>query len=87
MHPNINPSQPKLTDLIEQATNYIISQNYSESAIKMHVRLWNRLQEFANLNGKEFFSLELAAKFMKETYGINDIFKPDPKTERWRCIC
>ena len=84
MHPNIKPSQPKLTDLIEQATKYIISQNYSESAIKLHIRLWKRLQEFSNSNRKEFFSLELAAEFMKETYGINDIFKPDPKTERWR---
>ena len=43
-----------------------------------------RIQEFADLHGNEFFSLELASKFMKETYGINDIFKPDHKKERWR---
>lgn len=84
MQHNINPSLPVLTDLIDQATNYIISQNYSKSAIKQHIGIWRHLQKFADLHGNRFFSLELAAKFMKETYGINNIFKPDPKTERWR---
>ena len=84
MQHNINPPLLVLADLIEQATNYIISESYSESAIKGHIRIWRHLQEFANSHGNEFFSLELAAKFMKETYGINNIFKPDPKTERWR---
>lgn len=84
MQHNINLPLPLLTDLIEQATNYIISQSYSNSAVKQHIRIWRHLQEFADLHGNVFFSLELAAKFMKENYGINDIFKPDLKTERWR---
>jgi integrase len=69
---------------VGQATEYIISQSYSESAIKQYIRVWQKLQDFAHLHDEEFFSLELAAKFMKEIYEINDIFKPNPKTERWR---
>ena len=84
MQHNIKPLLQTLTELIEQATQYIFFQGYSESAIKQHIRIWRKLQEFADLHGYEFFSLELTTKFMKETYGINDIFKPDPKTERWR---
>jgi integrase len=81
---NIKLKIPKLTELIKQSTEYIISQGYSESAIKQHIRVWQKLQEFALLHEEEFFSLELAAKFMKEIYKINDIFKPDPRTQRWR---
>ena len=79
MQHKIKPPLPTLRELIKQATKYIVSQGYSESAIKQHIRIWKRLQEFADLYGNEFFSLELASKFMKETYGINDIFKPDHK--------
>jgi integrase/recombinase XerD len=84
MQHNINLPLPKLTELIEQATRYIVLQGYSESAIKQHIRIWKKLQGFADLHGKKFFTLELAAEFMKDFYEINDIFKPDPKTERWR---
>lgn len=84
MSNNINPPLFTLTELIEQATEYIVSKGYSESAILQHAGIWRRFQEFAALKGEKYFSLELAAKFMKETYGINDIFKPCPKTERWR---
>ena len=84
MQSNIKSSFPKLTELIEQATSYLVSQGYSQSAVKQYVSIWKKLQEFAHLQGDEFFSLELAATFMKEIYKINDIFKPDIKTERWR---
>ena len=46
MQHNINPPLLVLADLIEQATNYIISESYSESAIKGHIRIWRHLQEF-----------------------------------------
>jgi len=75
---------PILTELIEQATTYLVIQGYSQSSIKQYVGIWRKLQEFACLHGNEFFSLEIAAKFMKEIYKINNIFKPDIKTERWR---
>ncbi len=84
MQNNFDLSLPALTELIEQATNYITAHNYSEVTIKKITRTWGYFQEFADLHGERFFSIELAAKFMKETYGINDIYRPDPKTERWR---
>jgi hypothetical protein len=56
---NIKLKIPKLTELIKQSTEYIISQGYSESAIKQHIRVWQKLQEFALLHEEEFFSLEL----------------------------
>ncbi len=84
MSNNIKPPLLTLTELIEQATEYIVSQGYSESAFLQHIGIWHRFREFAALQGDEYFSLELAANFMKETYGINNIFKPCPKTERWR---
>lgn len=84
MQTDIKSSVPKLTKLIEQATTYLVTQRYSQSAIRQHTGIWMKLQEFARRQGDEFFSIELAAKFMKETYRINDIFKPDIKTERWR---
>lgn len=64
MKHNIKPQFPKLTELIKQTTGYIVSQGYSESAIKQHIGVWKRLQEFARLHDEEFFSLELAAKLM-----------------------
>jgi len=77
-------SFPKITMLIEQATAYLFTQGYSQSTIKQHIRIWRKLQDFAHLHEEEFFSLELAVRFMKDVYEINDIFKPDTKTERWR---
>ncbi|HEY5585203.1 MAG TPA: hypothetical protein VIK78_12035 [Ruminiclostridium sp.] len=43
MQHNVNPSLFALADLIEQATNYIISERYSESAIKGNIRIWRHL--------------------------------------------
>lgn len=84
MQCNTKSSFPKISELIEQASTYLVTQGYSQSAIKQHVGIWSKLQEFARLHGDEFFSLELAAKFMKEIFNVNDIYKPDIKTERWR---
>jgi integrase/recombinase XerD len=84
MQNDINSSLPMLADLIEQATNYIISQKYSKSATRHHTSVWRGLQVFADSHGCQLFSMELAAAFMKETYGISDIFKPATKIERWR---
>jgi hypothetical protein len=77
-------SQLQLTELIEQATQYVISQGYSKSTISQHTSIWKQLLSFANLQDNKFFSLKLASDFMKETYDINNIFNPNPKTERWR---
>ncbi|MHB8131913.1 MAG: tyrosine-type recombinase/integrase [Mobilitalea sp.] len=84
MQNDINSSFPVLADLIEQATDYVITQKYSKSAIRQHTSIWRRLQAFADSHGCQLFSMELAAEFMKETYGIINIFKPDTRTEIWR---
>lgn len=84
MQHDINSSHPMLADLIEQATAYIISHKYSKSAIRHYTSVWRRLQAFADSHGCQLFSIELAAEFMKETYGINNIFKPNTKIERGR---
>ena len=84
MQPNTKTPLPKLTELIEKATEYIENQGYSQPAIKQHIGIWRKLQKFADLHQEEFFSIEMAAKFMKETYNINNIYTPDSKTERWR---
>jgi hypothetical protein len=84
MQNDINSSLPMLADLIEQATNYIISQKYSKPAIWHHTSVWRRLQAFADSHECQLFSMELVVAFMKEIYGINNIFKPNTRTERWR---
>jgi len=77
-------SKLKLSDLIDKATKYIVMQGYSESAIRQYTRVWRHLKYFADSHSFEIFSLELSAKFMKEIYGIMDIFHPRDKKERWR---
>lgn len=82
MQNNISSSLPVLADLIVQAIDYIITQKYSKSAIRQHTSICRKLQAFADSHGCQLFSMELSAIFMKETYGITDIFKPATKTER-----
>ena len=74
MQNDINSLFPVLVDLIEQATDYIITQKYSNSAIQQHTSIWRKLQTFADSHGYQLFSMELAATFMKEAYGIRGTY-------------
>ena len=64
-----------LTELINQASEYLYTLNYSRGTISHYCNTWNLFKKYASSKGASTFSLNLGMKFLSDYYGID----PDVK--------
>ena len=64
-----------LTELINQASEYLYTLNYSRGTISHYCNTWNLFKKYASSKGVSTFSMNLGMKFLSDYYGID----PDAK--------
>lgn len=64
-----------LTELINQAREYLFTLNYSRGTISHYCNTWNLFKKYASSKGILTFSINLGMRFLSDCYGID----PDAK--------
>jgi len=57
---------------IELLKDFLLSKGYSPGTLKFYTPSWNRLLEYANSRGVEYFTPEFGKEFLNEACGINN---------------
>ena len=60
-----------LTELINHATEYLYSLNYSKGTISYYRYTWNHLKKYATRKGVSTFTLELGMQFLSDHYNLD----------------
>lgn len=61
-----------LSQQIELLKDFMRSKGYSPDTLKFYTPSWNRLLEYANSRGVEYFTPEFSKEFLNEACGINN---------------
>ena len=67
---------------IEQLKDFLLSNGYAPGTLKLYTQSWNRLVEYANSHGVEYFTPEFGAEFLTETCAINNYPCMTPKERK-----
>ncbi len=63
--------QITLSQLVDQATEYLKNCAYSQHTIRHHSTIWNSFVKYSRKSGIQFFTLEIGLKFIVDHYGVS----------------
>jgi integrase/recombinase XerD len=68
----MEPKNSLLSQQIDQLKDFLLSKGYTPGTLKFYTPSWNRLLEYANSSGVEYFTPEFGEKFLNEVCSINN---------------
>lgn len=68
----MEPNNTLLSQQIKQLKDFLLSKGYTPGTLKFYTPSWNRLLEYANSRGVEYFTPEFGKEFLNEACGINN---------------